>query len=82
MSEWQSAVLVWAWAVLGLVWLALMVLVAWICAQWRKERGHMRAKAKELEAWVGDVMANPQCYKSGAMKLPQRELPPADPRYR
>ena len=82
MSEGQRLFLLWAWVVLGLVWLALMVLVVWICAQWRMERRHMRAKARELEALVGDVMANPQCYKSGAMKLPPRELSPADPRYR
>ena len=81
MSEGQRMFLLWAWVVLGLVWLALMVLVVWVVAQRRKERGHMRAKARELEAWVGDVMTNPQCYKSGAMKLPPRELPPADPRY-
>ena len=82
MSEGQSAVLFWAWVILGLVWLALMVLVACVVAQWRKERRHMRAKERELEARIGDAMTNPQCYKSGAMKLPPRELPPADPRYR
>ena len=81
MSEWQSAVLFWAWVILGVIWLALMVLVAWVVAQWRKERRHMRAKERELEAWIGDMRTNPQCYKSGAMKLPPRELPPADPRY-
>ena len=74
MSEGQSAVLFWAWVILGLVWLALMVLVACVVA--------MRAKERELEARIGDAMTNPQCYKSGAMKLPPRELPPADPRYR
>jgi len=82
MSEGQRIFLLWAWAVLGLVWLGLMVLVAWICAQWRKERLRMRAKERELEAWIGDVKTNPKCYTGGAMNLPPRELPPADPRYR
>jgi membrane protein implicated in regulation of membrane protease activity len=49
MSEGQRVFLLWAWAVLGLVWLGLMVLVAWICAQWRTERLRMRAKERELE---------------------------------
>jgi len=82
MSEGQRIFLLWAWAVLGLVWLGLMVLVAWICAQWRKERLRMRYKERELEACIGDVKTNPKRYKGGAMNLPPRELPPADPRYR
>jgi len=82
MSEGQQLFLLVAWAVLGVVWVGLMVLVTWICTQWRKERQQMRAKTWELEAWIGDVMTNPQCYKSGAIKMSPRELPPADPRYR
>ena len=74
--------LLWAWVVLGLVWLALMVLVACVVAQWRKERLRMRAKERELEAWISDMRTNPQCHQSGAMKLLPRKLPPADPRYR
>ena len=74
MSEGQRLFLLWAWVVLGVVWLALMVLVACVVA--------MRAKERELEAWIGDVRTSPQCHQSGAMKLLPRELPPADPRYR
>lgn len=68
MSEGQRIFLLWAWAVLGLVWLGLMVLVAWICAQWRKERLRMRDKELELEACIGDVKTNPKRYKGGAME--------------
>lgn len=68
MSEGQQLFLLVAWAVLGVVWVGLMVLVTWICAQWRKERQQMRARTQELDAWIGDAMTNPQCYKSGAME--------------
>jgi len=68
MSEADRVFLKVALAVLWIAWLAVVGLVVWICAQWRKERKQMRARTQELDAWIGDAMTNPQCYKSGAME--------------
>ena len=70
MSEGQRLFLLWAWVVLGVIWLALMVRVVWVVAQWRKDRLRMRAKELEFEAWIGDVRTNPQCHKSEEAKPP------------
>jgi hypothetical protein len=70
MSKEDVAFLWAAVAVLWVLWFTIVVLVAWICAQWRKERLRMRTKEREIEAWIGDMKTNPQCYRGEEAKLP------------